>query len=125
MVEAMDCAKCADRWQATINAVREENDRLRAVAERVGYFCEAVDSAAAHHRRGKGGQQVSFHGDWAHVVPSTIVALERWARDFRFALEPTKEIGESATAGYEKPGPGAVTCGDLVGLRRDEGDRHG
>lgn len=47
-------------------------------------FVETVEAAArANERRGKGGQQVSFHGDFCAATPSVLDRLEWWARHLR------------------------------------------
>lgn len=49
-------------------------------------FADEVQRARHHaDNRGRGGQQVQVGGDFPHVAPSTLHALERWVRDFRAA----------------------------------------
>ncbi len=57
-----------------------EYDRLAFAANG---FCLAVDAAGVHQRRGRGGQQVSFHGDFASITPSSLSRLEWHARNMR------------------------------------------
>jgi hypothetical protein len=50
-------------------------------------FCDAVAAASrAHDQRGKGGQHVSFHGDFAGAHPGVLNRLEWWARHLRSVL---------------------------------------
>lgn len=64
------------------------SDRVRDLAEA---FVETVQAAVHNHRGAKGGQHVSFHGDFAHITPSVVRDLERWAREFQAALASTQE----------------------------------
>lgn len=60
---------------------------IRAVVEA---FAETVEAAcAAHKNQYKGGQQVSFHGDFCpgSIGPSGLVRLKWWIRELKFALE--------------------------------------
>lgn len=56
---------------------------------------EAEIEAAAQHlaSKGRGGQHVSFHGDFAQVPPSGIGRLRWWAREFREAAQ-SKQVPE-------------------------------
>jgi hypothetical protein len=70
---------------------------LKEVAE---YFIETAEAAVANQRRPKGGQQVSYHGDFASIPPSAVKNLEWWANRFRDALNQPKcqcqwEAGDS------------------------------
>lgn len=50
-------------------------------------FEREIEAAEEHlASRGKGGQQVSFHGDFAGAAPSTLGRLRWWLRAFREAL---------------------------------------
>lgn len=47
-------------------------------------FCETVDAAVrANVRRGQGGQQVPFHGDFCAATPGVLNRLEWWARHLK------------------------------------------
>lgn len=62
----------------------EREKRLEAFARA---FAEAVrESREAHESRQQGGQQVPFHGDFAHLAPSTLRELRWWEREARRAL---------------------------------------
>lgn len=41
----------------------------------------------AFRARGAGGQQVSFHGDFCNVNPSTVSRMEWWSKHLRSILE--------------------------------------
>lgn len=50
------------------------------------------DGAVYHHEnRGKGGQHVSFYGDFANVAPSAVGRMRWWAREMRQALGDSHE----------------------------------
>lgn len=59
-----------------VKALEDRADRLENACES---FAEMAEAAIAHHERGKGGQQVPFHGDFAHVPPSAVRTLRWWA----------------------------------------------
>lgn len=72
------------RWNSR-NAKRV--DVLERALESI---CDEFDATVRHfENRGKGGQQVSFHGDFANVAPSTIIAMRRWSADLREVLAGT------------------------------------
>ena len=56
-------------------------------------FDNEVERASANiAARGKGGQQVSFFGDFANAAPSVLGRLRWWSRSFRQAAQlPDKE----------------------------------
>lgn len=57
---------------------------LKAIAEA---FASEAEAAVQHHEnKNKGGQQVSFHGDFASIGPSVVGRLRWWVREFREAL---------------------------------------
>lgn len=60
-------------------------EALRAFAESVATTVEAAEQA--REARTKGGQQVPYHGDFAHVAGSTARELRWWANAARAALE--------------------------------------
>jgi chromosome segregation ATPase len=80
----------------TIEVAEVEADRAAALAkvqeagkvvEVARAFVEIAEAAIRHHEnRGKGGQQVSYHGDFAMVPPSAVSRLRWWADCFRAAL---------------------------------------
>jgi hypothetical protein len=75
-----------DAVQARLVEVEKERDALHAVVEA---FAVTVDTAvAAFARRGKGGQQAPFHGDFCpdSMGPSAISRLTWWVREMRNAL---------------------------------------
>ena len=75
--EAETERKLSDRYHA----------RLTTLQQAAGDFCETVEHAAACiEARGRGGQQVSFHGDFASAPPSTMGRLQWWARTLRAAM---------------------------------------
>ncbi len=77
-------------------AFRELESLLRpqepeqAARERLGQLLQAFDdeieARAADLARGKGGQHVPFHGDFASVPPSALNRLKWWSRELRAAL---------------------------------------
>ena len=49
-------------------------------------LCHEFEAAIYHHEnKGKGGQQVSFHGDFYSVGPGTIGRMRWWVRELRRA----------------------------------------
>lgn len=66
------------------DAARVECERMRRV---VADFTDTVSRAVeAHAARGKGGQQVPYHDDFASAVPSVLSRLQWWARTFSEAI---------------------------------------
>ena len=68
--------------------------------ETAKYFIEVAEAAIANQRKGKGGQQVQYHGDFCSIPPSTVRELEWWATRFKEALKEPKcqcqwEAGDS------------------------------
>ncbi len=61
-------------------ALKLEYDRLALAADG---FCHSVDDAVAHANRPQGGQQVSFHGDFANAGPSVLMRLQWHVRNIR------------------------------------------
>lgn len=60
--------------------------------ELVAGFIEAVQAARdAASARGKGGQQVPYHGDFASAPPSVLGQLKWWADRLQELLKPSKE----------------------------------
>lgn len=73
----------AERY-ASIPALESELARLRAFA---ASFAETAEAAVRHHEtKGQGGQQVPFHGDFAHLPPSSVSVLRKLAQSAREAL---------------------------------------
>ena len=72
-----------------IDLLRAEVKRLRAVVFVAEGLNEQFVSALAHHdRRGKGGQQASFHGDFVSALqlPSVVQRMRWWTRRMAKAL---------------------------------------
>jgi len=46
-----------------------------------------VEARAADLARGKGGQNVPFHGDFVSVPPSALNRLKWWSRELREAFD--------------------------------------
>jgi len=64
-----------------IHTALKELVKLRAT---VKAFAETVAAAArANARRGQGGQQVPFHGDFCAATPSVLNRLEWWAKHLK------------------------------------------
>ena len=60
------------------------DERVRAtLAALTGEFERAVRH---HENRGKGGQQVTFTGDFASVGPGTLQRMRWWLREMKAAL---------------------------------------
>lgn len=70
---------------AALDRAAAENVALRAFAEAFAATAEAA--VEAHESRGRGGQQVGFHGDFAHAPPSAVNRLRWWAARAREALK--------------------------------------
>lgn len=85
--------------QDDVIALIDECERLRSIvvnAQAAVYsFAETVRSAVEEHkRRGQGGQQVSFHGDFANATPSVLFRLEWWVRHLsQFVVQSDKKAG--------------------------------
>lgn len=56
------------------------------VENRIVYFEEEVAAAIADNNRPRGGQQVSFHGDFARCPTSALKRMLWWAKTFRQEL---------------------------------------
>lgn len=73
-----------------LSTARTELAALRAqlaAAERMveharGFMEIAAAAVSAHENKGKGGQQVPYHGDFAALPPSGVVNLRWWANAF-------------------------------------------
>lgn len=65
------------------------DERIRAILTALaGEF----ESAVRHHEnRGKGGQQVTFTGDFASVGPGTLQRMRWWLREMKTALGESTE----------------------------------
>ena len=70
-------------YQADLDSARAEGVRLRLLNERmlqcITGFVETVEAAEAHATGPKGGQQVTFSGDFASVPPSVRGRLRWWS----------------------------------------------
>ena len=62
-------------------------DREAVTRVLAGLEDEVLRASENLRNRGKGGQHVSFHGDFASAVPSVLNRLEWWCRAFREALK--------------------------------------
>lgn len=95
------CPWCAreEDLRAQLSKMEQQRDGLRFAAEG---FIDAVEAAASYARRDRGGQQVSFHGDFANIQPSVLGQLERFAKrfkdvgDFEYAVSYLNSRLESA-----------------------------
>lgn len=67
----------------TLQMALSSNPPLAAMAEA---FCSEVEQTALYRSK-KGGQHVGRFGVFEHIQPSAMAALERYARDFRAAME--------------------------------------
>jgi len=80
LAQSARCGSCL----ADLDSARAEGVRLRLLNERmlqcITGFVEAVEAAEVHATRPKGGQQVTFSGDFASAVPSVRGQLRWWAR---------------------------------------------
>lgn len=81
---------------AALDRAAAENVALRAFAESFALTAEAA--VEAHDSRGRGGQQVGFHGDFAHIPPSAVNRLRWWASRAREALRGVGSGGVSRDA---------------------------
>lgn len=88
-VRPCDCCgepKCC--WQARAKKAEEEKERLRLGLESIcDEFERTIDYA---DNKGKGGQHVPFHGDFASAcqLPSFVSRARWWARHLREVLGP-------------------------------------
>lgn len=77
------------RLQLELDAARATIAKLRQVA---AAFVRTVSSARrAIEQRGRGGQHVSYHGDFAAASPSVITNLVWWAREIELALNAAEK----------------------------------
>ena len=60
--------------------------RLDALSFEVDNFVDTVERADGYWNSERGGQQVPFHGDFAHVPPSTQNRLRWWAARLKGVL---------------------------------------
>jgi len=65
--------------------LERENRSLRAALWAVIDLFEGA--VANFESRGKGGQHVPYHGDFASMPPSAAHQMQRWSRDLRCALK--------------------------------------
>jgi hypothetical protein len=76
---------------AALLALAEERARMEKVVEA---FANSVDAAdRADDARGRGGQQVPFHGEFCNAPPSTRSVLRRYVREFKAALDARSQGG--------------------------------
>lgn len=74
------------RIDAAAKACAEKDAEIERLRGAIAGFVETARAAVAAHRRPQGGQQVPFHGDFAHLPPSAVRRLEWWAEFFAAAL---------------------------------------
>lgn len=68
-------------WAMLVRSAVAEIRHHRAAVQA---FSDTVEDAVrANANRGKGGQQVPFHGDFCAATPSVLNRLEWWARRFK------------------------------------------
>lgn len=81
---AIEAARSAHSGSAVLRHITG----LRAFVQS---FAEVAEAAVRHHEgKDRGGQQVPFHGEFAHVPPSVVGTLRKLAREAREVLkEPT------------------------------------
>lgn len=66
----------------------DADKRLRVAHAALLSMAETFESAVANYEsRGKGGQHVPYHGDFAQLPPSAVSQMRRWARDLREAIK--------------------------------------
>lgn len=81
-----------DELRRTVETLQGQLEAAAPVVDLVKAFVETVNAATRHFaNRGKGGQHVSFHGDFAGANPSTMSRLEWWARAFASKLGTSNE----------------------------------
>ena len=96
----MEVGRCADCYGSPVDVVATQHPgttqtELAALRFAAEGFCAAVaDSLRAAEDKGKGGQQVPFHGDFAGASPSTLARLRWWADRLK---EPGKDYTEALT----------------------------
>lgn len=61
--------------------------RLAAVGSVIRSLADTIEHAEhATKQRGRGGQQVPFHGDFANATPGTLAQLKWWVRELERAV---------------------------------------
>lgn len=80
-----NCQDCRD-LRLELAGKQERIEALEAQLsgrkQRIAAFSDSVKRASeANLARGRGGQHVPFHGDFASAVPSVLVQLEWWAQE--------------------------------------------
>ena len=71
--------------EPSIKPQTDEERRLRAAIWAVIDMFEGA--VANQENRGRGGQHVPYHGDFATMSPSSVGQMRKWARDLREALK--------------------------------------
>ena len=68
----------------------DADERIRAV---LTALTEEFQATIRHHdNRGKGGQQVTFTGDFASVGPGTLSRMRWWLREMQAALGESVDV---------------------------------
>ncbi len=83
-----------DAYIGMLNALPRLLDEVERLTKEHGRCRQALKSMADCfdgavrnvEDRGKGGQHVPYHGDFASVGPSTVSQMRRWSRDLRCAI---------------------------------------
>jgi len=75
----------ASVYELKLDRETQKVKRLRAALRSIAEDCESA--VQANECRGKGGQQVPFHGPFSSGPPSMYTALRRMTRDVRDALD--------------------------------------
>lgn len=93
-----------EEHRKALEEARYADDNAKAFTQA---FCETAEAAvqnASYSLTAKGGQHVSFHGDFAHVPPSAIARLRWWAACGRAALngEASALLVRAKNEGLEK-----------------------
>lgn len=87
------CTKCRSDVVRLLSSAKpskktsKTNDTVVRLRAAIWAIIDTFDAAVANFEsRGKGGQQVPFHGDFASMPPSSAQTMRRWSRDLREAL---------------------------------------
>lgn len=88
------CDACAHSYVAKLAAgvveVLADAARIERLEAALYSMIDCFDGAVASFEdRGKGGQHVSYHGDFASIPPSAVGQMRRWSRDLRAAIAGT------------------------------------
>lgn len=82
-----DLARAGRQEQFVVDYAKQRVSTEDAVRVVVEGFIGTVDALLRHvETRGRGGQQVPFHGDFAEAQPSTVSRLRWWKKRMEEAL---------------------------------------